>query len=164
MGPLSFYTVLRLQRLVELPQARFRAFAIWQNIEGLRRGNTGVSQNALNLFVIDSHFVQSCSGPSPERLPTEPSAVDVFRNIPPRQIIKVERSQHFFVDGLAVIVPPISTLVTRYGVSPVNAATAQTVRAGSRTFSSISATFRCVVRFQPERSFASQGVESISVR
>jgi hypothetical protein len=92
MGPLSFYTVLCAQRLVELPQACFRSFTIRQNIEGLRRGNVRVPQNALNLFVVYPGFVQARSQPSTEGMPAEPRTVDVLRNVAPRHVVQVERA------------------------------------------------------------------------
>jgi len=45
--------------------------------------------------VVDTGLIQPCSESMPECVPAELGAVDMLRNLPPREIVQIERSQEF---------------------------------------------------------------------
>ena len=90
---LPFYTVLCPQGLVELLHAGLSAFMIWQNVVCLSRRDIRVTQDALDVFVIDTRLVQSRSETTPKGMPAEPCAVDVLGNLSSRKIVQIERTE-----------------------------------------------------------------------
>src|SRR6266446_3999448 len=93
---LRFNTISLLRDCAKFLQSSLRSFKVRQDVVRLRRADVGMAQDALNLFVVNAHFVQSCSESTAKCMPAEPCPVDVLWDVSSGEIVEIERPQKFF--------------------------------------------------------------------
>lgn len=99
MGPLTFDTILRLQRLLQLLHSGLSACVIRQNVVSLRCAYVCMAQDALNVLIVYASFVQSGAESTTERMPAKPRAVDELRNFPPGGVAPGPLTRAFLCRG-----------------------------------------------------------------